>query len=242
MKWALIFGASGDIGSKVAEDLADAGWSLYLHYYQNREKIDEISQKLFKKHPKQDFITLQYDMTDADNISKICDSIFGKLNAVVFSEGTTYYGLFSELSPDNLDMMITMQLRTPLRIVQSLQDKLAESEFGRIVFVGSVYGGAGSAMEVGYSTVKGALSAFSRAYAKEVASLGITVNVIAPGAVDTQMNKIFSESEKADIDAEIPIGRFASPSEISYWVLALLSEKAGYLTGQTLYATGGWLK
>ena len=61
MKWALIFGASGDIGSKVAEDLADAGWSLYLHYYQNREKIDEISQKLFKKHPKQDFITLQYD-------------------------------------------------------------------------------------------------------------------------------------------------------------------------------------
>lgn len=94
MKWALIFGASGDIGSKVAEDLADAGWSLYLHYYQNREKIDEISRKLFKKHPKQDFITLQYDMTDADNISKICDSIFGKLNAVVFSEGTTYYGLF----------------------------------------------------------------------------------------------------------------------------------------------------
>ena len=77
---------------------------------------------------------------------------------------------------------------SPLRIVQSLQDKLAESEFGRIVFVGSVYGGAGSAMEVGYSTVKGALSAFSRAYAKEVASLGITVNVIAPGAVDTQMN------------------------------------------------------
>ena len=70
----------------------------------------------------------------------------------------------------------------------------------------------------------------------------ITVNVIAPGAVDTQMNKIFSESEKADIDAEIPIGRFASPDEISYWVLVLLSEKAGYLTGQTLYATGGWLK
>lgn len=93
-------------------------------------------------------------------------------------------------------MMITMQLRTPLRIVQSLQDKLAESEFGRIVFVGSVYGGAGSAMEVGYSTVKGALSAFSRAYAKEVASLGITVNVIAPGAVDTQMNKIFLKAKK----------------------------------------------
>lgn len=88
------FGASGDIGSKVAEDLADAGWSLYLHYYQNREKIDEISQKLFKKHPKQDFITLQYDMTDADNISKICDSIFGKLNAVVFRKGRLTMAFF----------------------------------------------------------------------------------------------------------------------------------------------------
>ena len=82
MKWALIFGASGDIGSKVAEDLADEGWSLYLHYYRNRERIDELVGKISKRHPKQDFIALQYDMTDADNISKICDTIFGKLNAV----------------------------------------------------------------------------------------------------------------------------------------------------------------
>lgn len=242
MNWAMIFGASGDIGSQVARDLADRGWSLYLHYYRNRDRISELAAELAERHPAQDFIVLQYDMTDAENVSSVCDAVFGTLNAVIFSEGTTFYSLFSELSPENLDLMITMQLRTPLRIVQSLEKRLARADFGRIVFVGSVYGGAGSAMEVGYSTVKGALSAFSRAYAKEVASLGITVNVVAPGAVDTQMNSIFSLDEKEEVDSEIPIGRFASPAEISYWVTTLLDKKAGYMTGQTLYATGGWLK
>ena len=94
--------------------------------------------------------------------------------------------------------------KSPLRFDPLLEAKLARSQAARIVFIGSVYGGAGSALEVGYSTVKGAQSAFCKAYSKEVASLGITVNTLAPGAIDTQMNQMFSGSERQAVKEEIP--------------------------------------
>lgn len=241
MKWALIIGASGDIGQQIARDLAQDGWSLYLHYHQNTDKICNLAQELQTEYAKQDFLTLQYDLTDCEHLEQITNNLFA-LDAVVFAQGTTWYSLFSELPAGQLSTMLKMQVETPLLLLQKLETKLTRSPNGRIVFIGSIYGGVGSAMEVGYSTVKGALSAFVSAYSKEVASLGITVNVVAPGAVDTQMNMTFAAEEKAAVAAEIPVGRFAKVSEISYWVQSLLSEKADYLTGQTLYVTGGWLK
>ena len=148
----------------------------------------------------------------------------------------------SRLLQKEFDEMLTMQLRCPLFLLQKLEEKLARSSLGRIVFIGSVYGGYGSAMEVGYSTIKGALSAFVKAYSKEVASLGITVNVVAPGAVDTRMNNMFSSDVKEQVAENIPMGKLAQPDQISYWVTCLLADRAEYLTGQTIYVTGGWLQ
>ncbi len=134
-----------------------------------------------------------------------------------------------------------VHLLTPMLLLTSLQRTLARSGHGRIVFIGSVYGASGSAMEVGYSTVKGAQSAFVHAYAQEVASLGITVNVVAPGAVDTQMNAMFDPETLAAVKEEIPAARLAQPADVSYYVNMLMQVDASYLTGQTLYVTGGWL-
>ncbi|KRL83557.1 elongation factor P 5-aminopentanone reductase [Ligilactobacillus apodemi] len=242
MSWALICGASGDIGSQIARDLAAKGWSLYLHYHHNQAKVTELVENLATTYPKQDFLPLQCDLTEVKNVEKLAQSIFGGLDAVIFAQGTTEYGLFSQLPPKKFAAMLNMQVQSPLRLLALLETKLAQSKAGRIVFIGSVYGGAGSSLEVAYSTIKGAQSAFCKAYSKEVASLDITVNTVAPGAVDTQMNQVFSENEKDEVCEEIPLGRFARPTEISYFVSMLLDEKASYLTGQTLYVTGGWLK
>lgn len=241
IKWALIVGASGDIGQQTAYDLAADGWSLYLHFFSKESRIEELCADLQEKYPHQEFISIQADMTDSAAVDQIVNNVFS-LNAIVFAQGTTYYGLFADLKQSQLETMIKMQVEVPLLLVQRFQDKLAAAKNGRIVFIGSVYGGSGSAMEVGYSTVKGALSAFAKAYSKEVASLGITVNVIAPGAVDTEMNQLFSPEAKADVASEIPRGRFAQTKEISYWVKTMLQPEAGYLTGETVYVTGGWLK
>ncbi|MHC9536493.1 elongation factor P 5-aminopentanone reductase [Dellaglioa sp. BT-FLS60] len=240
MSWAVIFGASGDIGQMIARQLADVGWSLTLHYYRNEEAMTKLTQELTQKYPKQDFLTLQYDMT-ADDIETVTSQLFS-VDALIFAEGTTSYHLFNEAPMADLDKMMKMQVQTPLAVIQQLESKLAQNHFGRIVFIGSIYGGVGSPMEVLYSTVKGALSSFSSAYSKEVASLGITVNVVAPGAVDTKMNQQFSEEAREAISSDIPMGRFAHPEEIGFWVKQLLAKEAGYLTGQTIYVSGGWLK
>src|SRR5699024_3825540 len=100
-------------------------------------------------------------------------------------------------------------------LLAGLERKLRQSGHGRVVFIGSVYGLSGSAMETVYSGVKGAQQSFAKAYAKEVATLGITVNCVAPGAVATAMNEDFTDSEMTTLTEEIPLARLATTNEIA---------------------------
>jgi 3-oxoacyl-[acyl-carrier protein] reductase len=239
MRSALIIGASGDIGTAIAEKLASEGYSLYLHYH--RHPVDDLVNRLAEKYPKQDFIPLTYDLTDPEHLDDLVGQLFS-LDAVVFAAGQTYYHLFKDTTVEELTALMRVHLLTPMALLTKLEKKLAQSGHGRIVFIGSVYGGSGSAMEVAYSTVKGGQSAFVKAYSQEVASLGITVNVVAPGAVDTKMNHMFDPETLSAVKDEIPAARLAKPQDISFYVATLLQTEAAYLTGQTLYVTGGWLR
>lgn len=241
MSSALILGASGDIGHAVAEEMAQNGWSLYLHYHENADAANELADELSAKYPRQDFFTVAGDLRDVNSAQTIANQLFS-LDAVIVAAGMTYYELFRDASVDHMTALMRVHLLTPMALLNLVQDKLAESGRGRIVFIGSVYGASGSAMEVTYSTVKGAQSAFAKAYAQEVASLGVTVNVVAPGAVATKMNKEFGEEALEEVKASIPAGRFATASDIAYFVESLVDARAGYVTGQTLYVTGGWLR
>ncbi|KRM15126.1 3-oxoacyl-acyl carrier protein reductase [Companilactobacillus nantensis DSM 16982] len=233
-------GSSGDIGTSTAKNLAEKGWSLYLHYNRNRERIDELRTELVAKYPKQDFIPIKFDM-EHDKVEDLTKQIFG-LDAVVFAQGNTYYKLLVDISEEEIDSLWNIHVKLPILILKQLQDKLAKTHHGRVVFIGSIYGKVGSAMEVVYSTVKGAMSSFADAYAKEVASLGLSVNVVAPGAVNTKMNtQEFSSEDLASVKDEIPADRLANPDEIADLVSYLVNIKSNYLTGQTIYFAGGWL-
>ncbi|MCT7861905.1 MAG: SDR family oxidoreductase, partial [Lactobacillus crispatus] len=141
----------------------------------------------------------------------------------------------------NITDLININLTVPIKLTKLLEPQLMKRDFSRIVYLGSVYGGAGSALESVYSATKGGLTRFAQAYAREVASNNLTVNVIAPGAVKTKMNAFFSEDTIQEVKDEIPVGRWANGSDISYWVRTLLDRRSSYLTGQTIYVTGGWL-
>ncbi|MBU3851164.1 MAG: SDR family NAD(P)-dependent oxidoreductase [Candidatus Paralactobacillus gallistercoris] len=240
MKWVLVAGASGGIGRQVVDDLAAAGWNIYLHGHQHMTAIFEHVTQLQKQYPQQEFIPIQADLTTDAGVMQLINNLF-QLDALVYTTGITYYGLLTQQTSQQWETLWQLHVKAPMLLCQQLQTKLAHAHHGRIILIGSVYGKAGSAMEVAYSTMKGAQSAFAKAYAQEIASLGITINVIAPGAVDTPMNQLFSPAEKAAIDEEIPVGRFAQPAEITYFVKSLLAPQASYLTGQTLYVSGGWL-
>jgi len=238
--YALVMGSSGDIGTSTAKNLAAKGWSLYLHYNRNYERIDKLRTELVEKYPKQDFIPIKFDM-EHDKVDDLTKQIFG-LDAVVFAQGNTYYKLLVDISEEEIDSLWNIHVKLPILILKQLQDKLAKTHHGRVFFIGSIYGKVGSAMEVVYSTVKGAMSSFADAYAKEVASLGLSVNVVAPGAVNTKMNtQEFSSEDLESVKDEIPADRLANPDEIADLVSYLVNIKSNYLTGQTIYFAGGWL-
>nr|WP_162253521.1 SDR family oxidoreductase [Companilactobacillus tucceti] len=239
MMHALILGSSGDIGTSIAKQLAQKGWSLYLHYNSNQKRVSKLITELQEEYPKQEFIPVKFDMVN-DSVSVLTKQLF-TLDAVVFAQGNTYYKLLVDIEEEEIDSLWKIHIKLPILILKELQDKLAESKSGRVVFIGSIYGKIGSAMEVVYSTVKGAMSSFADAYAKEVASLGISVNVVAPGAVDTKMNQEFSSEDLENIREEIPANRLAKPDEIADLVGYLVNMKSNYLTGQTIYFAGGWL-
>lgn len=236
---ALILGSSGDIGTSIAKQLAQKGWSLYLHYNSNQKRVSKLITELQEEYPKQEFIPVKFDMVN-DSVSVLTKQLF-TLDAIVFAQGNTYYKLLVDIEEEEIDSLLKIHIKLPILILKELQDKLAESKSGRVVFIGSIYGKIGSAMEVVYSTVKGAMSSFADAYAKEVASLGISVNVVAPGAVDTKMNQEFSSEDLENIREEIPANRLAKPDEIADLVGYLVNMKSNYLTGQTIYFAGGWL-
>lgn len=241
MKAVLVTGSSGDIGSSICRTLAADGWSLYLHYHSNHQRITEMMHEFQEKYPKQEFIPIKADLIEDNTVQMVIDQLFS-LNAVVFAHGTTEYGLLDDLTSERMDYLWKMHVKTPILITQAIQNKIHKSENGRVVFISSVYGEMGSSNEVFYSTVKGAQLAFVKAYSKEVASWGITVNAVSPGAIRTHMNNHFSETDLAILESRIPLGRLGEPSEISFWVQQLLKPESAYMTGQTLTVSGGWLK
>lgn len=241
MKFALIMGASGDIGKAIALELANDGWSLYLHYNRGKQNVVELLTHLREQFPKQDFMGLYMDMRKEETVTEVVQNLF-QVDAMVFASGFSEYHLLTEVSAAEMHDLLAVHLTTPIQLIQQMQSKLAKSEFGRIVFISSVYGDAGSAMEVMYSTVKGAQSAFIRAYSKEVASMGITVNAIAPGAIGTKMVQQFSPEELSALKEEIPLQRLGTAEDISFWVGQILNKRSNYMTGQTITVSGGWLR
>lgn len=241
MKRAIVFGATGGIGQAICRDFAEDGWSLYLHYNSKKEAAEELGQKLFTKYPDQDFMPIKLDFeVDDAQLSEFVQNLL-PVNAAVFAQGVTNYGFLGDEDLDNITRLIKINLTVPIKLTKLLEPQLMKQGFSRIVYLGSVYGGYGSALESVYSATKGGLSRFAQAYAREVASNNLTVNVIAPGAVKTNMNSIFSEDTIEEVQEEIPVGRWADGKDISYWIKVLLNERSSYLTGQTIYVTGGWL-
>ncbi|MGX7059686.1 elongation factor P 5-aminopentanone reductase [Vagococcus humatus] len=239
MKYALILGASGDIGRACAKALAEDGWSLYCHYYHHKERVVELNEELRQLYPKQDFFSVGFDMTHETSLEPLLNQLF-QVDSIIFANGKTVYKLLTDTTSQEIDELWQLMIKTPMCMCQALQSKLSHQHQGRIIFIGSVYGLSGSSMEVAYSTVKGAQQSFAKAYAQEVSSLGITVNVVAPGAVNTQMNANWTDEEKACLLAEIPMRRMAEPKEVAQVVRFLVKEEAGYITGTTIPITGGW--
>lgn len=239
MKFACIFGASGEIGQAIAFEMSKQGWSLYLHYNENKEAVTQLSASLHKLYPAQEFSVFQADLTNSEMFDHIASQIF-EVQTIVFASGQALYKLLEDTSLNDMEMVWRTHLQAPMLIIGKLAPKLRRHESSYIIFIGSIWGETGAAGETVYSAVKGAQHAFVKAYAKESGPSGSRVNAIAPGVIDTKMNASFDASEKKALEEEIPLQMIGKPQDVAKMVSFLTSGNADYITGQVLRVNGGW--
>lgn len=238
-RFALVLGASGGIGEVISKQLAEAGWSLYLHYNANSQQLALLQDTLEKQYPAQEFRCVQADFTSEHAAEELATAI-QSIQAIVVANGQAVVKLLSETTAVDMSELWQVHMQNPARLIALLSAKLRKNSVSYVLFIGSIWGSTGAAGEVMYSAVKGAQHTFVKAYAKEAAYSGVRVNAIAPGWIDTRMNQEFSSEERQLVMDQIPLLSVGTPQEIANMVEFMLSGKADYMTGEIIQINGGW--
>ena len=241
-KCAMITGASRGIGAAIAEKFAENGWNLVMTCIRSRERLEELARRL---HTSYGVTCLTYlgDMgveQDVQACFQKIETAFGGLNVLVNNAGISRVGLLDPLSLEDWELIMRTNVTSAFLCTKHALPFMVQQKSGCIINISSVWGCVGASCEVAYSASKGALNAFTMALAKELAPSKITVNGVACGAFDTDMNSCFSIEEKAAIADEIPAGRFGTPREVAEFVYSL-AHQSPYLTGQIIKLDGGWI-
>ncbi|MFJ7186809.1 elongation factor P 5-aminopentanone reductase [Lysinibacillus xylanilyticus] len=238
-KFALVLGASGEIGRTICRSLAEDGWSIYIHFSNNEKAAQALYRALSESFPAQEFMLVQGDFSKASGAQLLASQIFN-VQAIVFANGQAHYSLLEDTTVEDMDALWRVHVQNPMHLTALLSSKLRAHDVSYVLFIGSIWGEAGSAGEALYAAVKGAQHAFVKSYAKEAALSRIRVNAIAPGFINTTMNSHLSEEELEYILEDIPLGLIGQTTDVAEMVRFYLSGKADYVTGQIIRLNGGW--
>lgn len=233
---ALVTGASGGIGSAIAQALAGQGARLAVSG-SNAAKLDAFRASLGGDH-----VALPCDLSNAAAVDALVPGAveaLGKLDIVVNNAGVTRDNLVMRMKDDEWDQVIRVNLEAAFRIARAAARPMMKARFGRIISVTSVVGTTGNPGQANYAASKAGLVGMSKALAQELASRGITVNCVAPGFIRTAMTDVLPDAQKEALNARIPAGHMGEGADIGAAIVYLASREAGYVTGQTLHVNGG---
>ncbi|TVY10594.1 elongation factor P 5-aminopentanone reductase [Paenibacillus cremeus] len=238
----LITGASRGIGAAIARRFSAVGMNVVIHYLQSHEAANETARSCMSHGSR--VLTVTADLRSREQIIRMQEKLAHHdmiPDILVNNAGVSHYGMLSDITEEQWDDIMSINLKGTFLSTQQFMQPMITNKYGRIINVSSIWGISGASCEVAYSTAKGGINAFTKALAKELAPSGVTVNAVAPGAVDTLMMAGFDEQEKQAIENDIPAGRFAQPDEIASLVYFLALPESGYITGQIISPNGGWL-
>lgn len=237
-KIALVTGASRGIGCAIAQRLAAEGAQVF-GTATTVEGARRISDYL-SGHGQ----GLVLDVSQAHSVEAALENVrnsAGEPDILVNNAGITRDNLLMRMKDEEWEVILATNLTAVFRLSKMLMRSMMKKRYGRIINIGSVVGNMGNAGQANYAAAKAGLIGFSKSLAREVASRGITVNVVAPGFIDTDMTQALSESQRAGILTQVPAGRLGQAEDIAAAVAFLASEQAGYITGETLHVNGGML-
>ncbi|TFT46823.1 3-oxoacyl-ACP reductase FabG, partial [Proteus mirabilis] len=182
------------------------------------------------------------NVTETDSIEKFLADVraeFGEIDILVNNAGITRDNLLMRMKDDEWQDIIDTNLSSVFRLSKAVMRAMMKKRYGRIITIGSVVGTMGNAGQANYAAAKAGVIGFSKSLAREVASRGITVNVVAPGFIETDMTRALTEDQRAGILSQVPANRLGDAKEIASAVAFLASDEAGYITGETLHVNGG---
>lgn len=240
----MITGASRGIGAAVAERFAAEGMNVIIHYLRSHEAANEVARKCSAAGSGSRVLTVTADVRDKEQVLRMQEKLshHGFVpDIIVNNAGVSHYGLLSDTTEEQWDRVMNINLKGAFLCSQVFMESMIRQQYGRIINVSSIWGLTGASCEVAYSASKGGINALTKALAKELAPSGVTVNAVAPGPVDTEMMGDFSAEEKTALEHEIPAGRFGRPDEIASLIYYLSLPESGYITGQIISASGGWV-
>ena len=236
-KIALVTGASRGIGKAIATQLAQQGATV-IGTATSENGAQAISDYLSEFGGK-GFALNVTDKESVDTTIKAINEAHGGIDILVNNAGITRDNLLMRMKDDEWQDIIDTNLTSIFTLSKAVLRGMMKKRFGRIVNIGSVVGSAGNAGQANYAAAKAGVIGFSKSMAREVASRGITINVVAPGFIDTDMTKALSDDQKDAIFKDIPANRLGEPDEIAATVAFLVSDGAAYITGETIHVNGG---
>ena len=240
-KTIIITGAAKGIGRAIAKDFAYSGYNVCVNYNTSEKEAKELCEELAKAGCS--VIIYKADITKREEIDKMVDYVigtFGNIDVLVNNAGISEYKLFVDISQQELERMLNVNILGTFNMTQSvLKKSMLPRKDGTIINISSIWGMVGASLEVAYSTSKAAIIGMSKALAKELAPSNITVNVVAPGAISTDMLSTLSDEDMKVLKDEIPLGKIGAVEDVAASVKFLASYEARYITGQVISPNGG---
>lgn len=239
-KVALVTGASRGIGRSIALQLAEEGYNVAINYAGNKEKAEEVVNQIKEKGV--EAFAIQANVSNPDEVKAMIKEVinqFGSVDVLVNNAGITRDNLLMRMKEQEWDDVIDTNLKGVFNCIQKVTPQMLRQKGGRIINLTSIVGAVGNPGQINYVTSKAGVIGMTKTAARELASRQITVNAVAPGFIVSDMTNALNEDLKNGMKAQIPLGHFGEDTDIAHTVAFLASDKAKYITGQTIHVNGG---
>ncbi|AOO82485.1 3-oxoacyl-[acyl-carrier-protein] reductase [Bosea vaviloviae] len=235
-KKALVTGATGGLGGAIARQLHSQGATVALSGTRV-EALEALAAELGER-----VVIAPCNLSDKESVEALvpaAEEKLGGLDILVNNAGVTRDNLFLRLKDEDWDSVIAVNLTAAFRLSRAAVKTMMRRRYGRIISIGSIVGTTGNPGQGNYAASKAGLIGMSKALAAEVASRNITVNIVAPGFIESPMTQALNEKQREGILSDVPMGRLGSGADVAAAVAYLASNEAAYVTGQTLHVNGG---
>ena len=239
-KSALVTGASRGIGRSIALQLAEEGYNVAVNYAGSKDKAEAVVEEIKAKGV--DSFAIQANVANGDEVKAMIKEVvsqFGSVDVLVNNAGITRDNLLMRMKEQEWDDVIDTNLKGVFNCIQKVTPQMLRQRGGAIINLSSVVGAVGNPGQANYVATKAGVVGLTKSSARELASRGITVNAVAPGFIVSDMTDALSDELKDQMVEQIPLARFGEDTDIANTVAFLASDKAKYITGQTIHVNGG---